>query len=66
MHIGTLVLVIWLAIGGLAAGQRSEYTGSVTNCNAAATIGVTILAGPVNYLGLNPKISCHNLPKPSK
>jgi hypothetical protein len=24
---------------------------------------VTILAGPLNYLGVNPKISC---PKPSK
>ena len=36
------------------------------NCSQAATIAVTIIAGPLNYLGVNPKISCHRLPQPSK
>jgi hypothetical protein len=26
MHIGTLLLVIWLIIGAIAAGQRHDYT----------------------------------------
>jgi hypothetical protein len=61
-----VVLALWLALGVLAAGQRGEYTHPQHNCNTAATVGVTILAGPLNYMGLNPKISCHNLPQPSK
>jgi hypothetical protein len=30
-----------------------------TGCNKVATIAVTILAGPLNYVGVNPKLSCH-------
>jgi hypothetical protein len=65
VHIGTLVLIVWLIIGAIAAGQRHEYTSQPRNCNQAATAAVTILAGPLNYLGADPKISCH-LPQPSK
>ncbi|HZX98874.1 MAG TPA: hypothetical protein VFE92_05205 [Dermatophilaceae bacterium] len=34
------------------------------NCAGAATIGVTAAAGPLNYVGLNPKMKC-KLPQPS-
>ena len=57
MHIGSAILVIWLVIGGLAAGVRGDYKGPV-DCSAGATAGVTILAGPLNYLGVNPHINC--------
>jgi hypothetical protein len=60
--IGSIVLVIWLLIGALAAGQRHYFSGSTKTCAKAGTTAVTILAGPLNYLGVNPKISC---PKPS-
>ena len=67
MHIiGSVVLVLWLIIGAVAAGQRHDYTRPPANCNQATTIVVTILAGPLNYLGVDPKISCRNLPQPSK
>jgi hypothetical protein len=66
MHIGTLILIVWLIIGAIAAGQRDEYTAPPGNCNQAATVAVTIVAGPLNYLGVNPKISCSRLPQPSK
>jgi hypothetical protein len=67
MHIiGTLVLIVWLIIGAVTAGQRHDFTRPPANCNQAATIAVTIVAGPLNYLGVNPKISCHSLPQPSK
>lgn len=59
------LLVVWLAIGAIAAGQRHYYGNSRTNCAKAGTIVVTILAGPLNYAGVNPKISCH-VPQPSK
>jgi hypothetical protein len=64
MHIPAIVLVIWLVIGAVAAGQRHEYSTPPANCNQAGTIAVTILAGPLNYVGVDPKISCH-VPQPS-
>jgi hypothetical protein len=65
MRIGTAVLIVWLIIGAIAAGQRHYYNGSNTNCAKAGTIAVTIIAGPLNYIGVNPKTSC-SAPKPSK
>ncbi len=65
-YIGSLVLILWLIIGAIAAGQRHDYTHPPANCSQAATIAVTIIAGPLNYLGVNPKISCHSLPQPGK
>lgn len=49
MHIGSALLVIWLIIGGVAAGQRGDYNGHIRSCSRAGTIAVTILAGPLNY-----------------
>jgi hypothetical protein len=65
MRIGSLLLLVWLVIGVLAAGQRGYLTTSSTNCAKAGTIAATIVAGPLNYLGVNPKITC-SLPRPSK
>lgn len=65
MRIGTLVLVVWLVIGAIAAGQRHYYSSGAENCAGASTVLVTILAGPLNYVGVNPKVSCR-LPQPSR
>jgi hypothetical protein len=66
-YIGTLVLVIWLVIGAIAAGQRGYFNGTVGSCTKAGTDVVTILAGPLNYMGVNPKIDCTvSIPRPSK
>jgi hypothetical protein len=65
VHIGSVLLVIWLIIGGSAAGQRGYYNGPIGSCTKASTIAVTILAGPLNYVGVNPKINC-TVPQPSK
>ena len=58
MRLGSVILVIWLIIGAIAAGQRGYY-GSAPSCASAGTVAVTILAGPLNYVGANPKVSCH-------
>ena len=58
MKIGSIVLVVWLVIGAIAAGQRGYYS-KVPSCASAGSVIVTILAGPLNYLGVNPKVSCH-------
>jgi hypothetical protein len=62
--LGVLV-VIWLIIGAIAAGQRGYYSNNDKNCAEAGTILVTIVAGPLNYIGANPKVDC-TLPEPSK
>ena len=65
MRIGSVLLVIWLIIGAIAAGQRGYYSGHVGTCTKGGTIAVTILAGPLNYMGVNPKVNC-TIPQPSK
>jgi hypothetical protein len=64
MRIGSVLIVIWLVIGGFAAGQRGDYKGSLGSCSRAGTIAVTVLAGPLNYAGVNPNIDCR-APQPS-
>lgn len=64
MRIGTALLVIWLLIGVLAAWQRNYFTAAPANCAKAGTVAATIVAGPLNYFGVNPKINCR-LPQPS-
>jgi hypothetical protein len=65
MRIGAILLIIWLIIGAVAAGQRHYYGSSDIKCSRFGTIAVTIAAGPLNYIGVNPKISC-KAPQPSK
>jgi hypothetical protein len=65
MRIGSIILVIWLVIGAIAGGQRHYYSSSSANCAKAGTIAVTILAGPLNYMGVNPQLKC-SLPQPSQ
>jgi hypothetical protein len=65
VRIGTVILIVWLVIGAVAGGQRHYYSGSSQSCAKAGTIIVTVLAGPLNYIGVNPKITCP-VPKPSK
>lgn len=64
MRIGSLLLIIWLAIGAIAGAQRHYYSGPVNSCVKAGNIALTIVAGPLNYFGVNPKIAC-TAPKPS-
>jgi hypothetical protein len=64
MHIGSVLLIVWLVIGAIAAGHRGDYHRSV-DCSNVGTTAVTILAGPLNYFGVNPHINC-STPQPSK
>lgn len=63
--IGAVIIVIWLIIGVIASAQRGYFKGSDASCAKTSTILVTIVAGPLNYVGANPKIDC-TLPQPSK
>jgi hypothetical protein len=65
MRLGAVILLVWLIIGAIAAGQRGYYTSKSENCAHGGTIAVTVIAGPLNYVGVNPKVHCH-VPQPSK
>lgn len=65
VRIVTIIVVLWLVVGVIAAAQRHYFSGSSTNCAKLGTIAATIVAGPLNYLGVNPKIDC-SVPQPSK
>ncbi len=64
-RIGSLLVLVWLVIGAIAAAQRGYFSSGDTSCASAATIAVTIVAGPLNYVGVNPQIECE-LPQPSQ
>ena len=63
MHIGSVLLIVWLIIGVVAAGQRGEYKHPV-DCSSVSTAAVTIVAGPLNYANVDPHINC-TTPQPS-
>ena len=62
-----LVIIIWLAIGVLAAFQRDYFTDDRdVSCKSSGDTILTIVAGPLNYFGVNPKVDCDvKVPQPS-
>jgi hypothetical protein len=60
--IGAGLLLVWLVIGAIAAAQRGYFASGDASCATVTTIIVTVLAGPLNYLGVNPQVEC---PQPS-
>ncbi len=64
MRIVGILVVIWVVIGIFAGLQRHYYNGDVS-CARAGTVAATIAAGPLNYVGANPKVHCA-IPQPSR
>ncbi|MGN2634781.1 hypothetical protein ACWEKT_37920 [Nocardia takedensis] len=64
-RVGGLIVLIWLVIGVIAAAQRGYFDSGPVNCAGFGTIAVTTVAGPLNYMGVNPKIDDCNVPQPS-
>ena len=63
--LGVIVLV-WLLIGAFAAFQRGYFSDQrEVSCKTAGDTVLTIVAGPLNYVGVNPKVDC-KVPQPSK
>jgi LytS/YehU family sensor histidine kinase len=60
-----LLVLIWLMIGVVAAVQRGYFGSSSADCAKVSTTVVTIIAGPLNYVGANPKVDC-KVPQPSE
>ncbi len=67
MRLTAAILVVWLLIGLAAAFQRGYLEGDSDSCAEAGTVAVTVIAGPLNYVGVNPKVKCEvKVPQPSK
>ena len=67
--IGGVIVLLWLILGGVAAYERGYFndTGDAS-CAEAGTVIVTVIAGPLNWMGVNPKITCDlpEIPEPSR
>jgi hypothetical protein len=62
----SIIVVIWLAIGAFAAFQRGYFGDDRdVTCKTFGDTALTIVAGPLNYAGVNPKIDCE-VPQPSE
>ena len=60
-----LIVVVWLVIGVVAAFQRGYFGDDrEVSCKTFGDTALTIVAGPLNYVGVNPKVKC-NIPQPS-
>lgn len=66
MRIISIAVAVWLLIGVLAAAQRNYFSGKDTNCARLGTVAVTVIAGPLNYAGVNPKVKNCEVPEPSR
>lgn len=69
MRIGSGLVVVWLLIGVLAAFQRGYFSDAKdVRCSEVSDTVLTVLAGPLNYIGVNPKVRCPDVrvPQPSK
>ena len=61
-----LIVFLWLVIGVFATWQRGYFSNSESNCGTAGSIALTVVAGPLNYAGVNPKVTDCRLPQPSQ
>lgn len=66
MRLGSTLVLVWLLIGVFAAYQRDYFSQEDTSCARVGTVVVTVLAGPLNYLGVNPKVGDCDVPQPSQ
>jgi hypothetical protein len=64
-----LLVVVWLVVGAAAAWQRGYFgEDQEVSCSTFGDTALTIVAGPLNYVGVNPKVECSvpEVPQPSE
>jgi hypothetical protein len=59
-----LLLIVWLLIGVVAAAQRGYLNDSTKDCASVATIAINVVAGPLNYVGVDPEVDECDGPNP--
>jgi len=62
----SIIVVVWLVIGLVAAFQRGYFGDDrEVSCKTTSDTLLTVVAGPLNYMGVNPKVKCKT-PQPSR
>ena len=61
----TIVILIRHRSGIFAAFQRGYFGSADPSCSRIGSAALTVVAGPLNYIGLNPKVGC-STPQPSQ
>ena len=62
----SIIVVVWLLIGVLASWQRGYFGDDKdVSCKEFSDTALTVVAGPLNYVGVNPKVKCKT-PQPSE
>ncbi|MDN4160726.1 hypothetical protein [Nocardioides abyssi] len=64
-----LLVVVWLVVGAAAAWQRGYFgEDQEVSCSTFGDTALTIVAGPLNYVGVNPEVECSvpEVPQPSE
>ena len=60
-----LIIAAWLVSGFFAAFQRDYFNENLAvSCKTGSDILLTVVAGPLNYFDVNPKIDCANPTRP--
>jgi hypothetical protein len=54
-----ILVIIWFILGASSANDRGYFeTGRNHDCTFIGSALLTVVAGPLNYAGLDPKASC--------
>jgi hypothetical protein len=54
-----ILVIIWFVIGASSANDRGYFdTTKERDCTFIGSALLTVVAGPINYAGLEPKASC--------
>lgn len=62
----SIIVTLWLVIGIFAAYQRGYFSDDrEVSCKSFGDTALTVIAGPLNYFDVNPKVSCE-VPQPSE
>ncbi|GFG55804.1 hypothetical protein CQY20_29200 [Mycolicibacterium agri] len=62
----SVLAVVWLLSGAVAAYQRDYFSDSEITCATVASIAMTVVVGPMNYRGVNAEATDCQLPEPSQ
>ncbi|MGV0992135.1 MAG: hypothetical protein ACOYB7_07745 [Mycobacterium sp.] len=60
-----VVVVVWLLVGVFATWQRGYFSNGESSCATAGSIALTVVAGPLNYGVVNPRVTDCRLPQPT-
>jgi hypothetical protein len=54
-----IVVIIWFVLGASVANDRGYFdTSKPRNCSFVGSAMLTVVAGPINYLGFHPRAVC--------